>query len=835
MKLQNAFRSKLLRWMTAGWLGAMLLGGSVWAQESGAEGDQDPGRGVARLSLMNGNISVRRGDSGDWVGAAINAPLMADDTIYSAGPSRAELQFDYYNRLRLGEETQVRLSELEDRRYQVQISSGTATFSALPGSNAQVELSTPAASVRPLAEGSYRITVQQDGTVWITVRKGEADIYTPQGSQRLGRGRTMMARMGQDGTPEFQFVSAIQKDDWDQFNDQRDKELKRGQDYYSRNYVSRDVYGAEDLYGYGDWNYVAPYGYVWSPTVASGWAPYRYGRWVWQDWYGWTWVSYDPWGWAPYHYGRWFYYGNRWCWFPGAVVGSRHYWRPALVAWVGWGGGGVSVGFGSYGWIPLAPYERIHPWWGSRYYGGYRNVNIVQNNINIVNNVNVTNVYRNARITNSISVVNGSNPGSGAGQAFHGNAAMLQRANLVQGAVPAAPTRDNLRYSDSTPRMPTVGRSAPGQPGGNQNFIARNAAPQVQRVPFQEQAQVMQQASRQAFTRGGQAPPSMGGNSGAAANAATAGPANGRGFGGNAAAQGASNGRGGWPSAASSGVVSNESANSGRGGNTSWQRFGDPNGNASGGRGGVSGGASAGRGVAGAPPSMNATESQSQSQAGAAFGRGSDRSVAAPAQSQSRGGWSTFGDPSQRGNGNWRSPSGTVSSNEGRSRGEWSTGGGSGSGVSPSTSRSESRGMQAPQADRGGNWSTGGGAGVSPRSYDSGSRGESGGSGGRSAPSRMDNGAGRSYDQSPRTSAPSRSYEAAPSRSYEAPRMSAPSRSYEAPRMSAPSRSESPRMSAPSSPRMSAPPSMGNGGGGGGAPHGGGGGNGGGGGRGRGR
>ncbi len=156
----------------------------------------------------------------------------------------------------------------------------------------------------------------------------------------------MLAR-GTAADPEFQVVASTPVDDWDRWNDSRDHDLEQSRAY---RYVSPDIYGAEDLDAHGQWVYEAPYGNVWVPSVAAGWAPYRYGRWSWIDWYGWSWVSYDPWGWAPYHYGRWFYSApHGWCWFPGAVH-SRHYWSPALVGFFGWGtGGGVGVGLG-LGW-----------------------------------------------------------------------------------------------------------------------------------------------------------------------------------------------------------------------------------------------------------------------------------------------------------------------------------------------------------------------------------------------------------------------------------------------------------------------------------------------------
>src|SRR5947209_6009327 len=76
--------------------------------------DQDPGpgRAVARISVINGEVSVKRGDSTDLVAAAINAPLVVEDRLLTGPASRAEVQFDSGNAIRLGSSTEVRLSEL---------------------------------------------------------------------------------------------------------------------------------------------------------------------------------------------------------------------------------------------------------------------------------------------------------------------------------------------------------------------------------------------------------------------------------------------------------------------------------------------------------------------------------------------------------------------------------------------------------------------------------------------------------------------------------------------------------------------------------------------------
>src|SRR5450631_2923047 len=108
-----------------------------------AQDPDDMERGVARISLMNGEVSVRRGDSGEWVAGVINAPLLSDDRISTGPNSRAEVQFDAANILRIGANAEVHLSQLEAVRFQMELAHGTVTFRVLRPSNANVEVDTP--------------------------------------------------------------------------------------------------------------------------------------------------------------------------------------------------------------------------------------------------------------------------------------------------------------------------------------------------------------------------------------------------------------------------------------------------------------------------------------------------------------------------------------------------------------------------------------------------------------------------------------------------------------------------------------------------------------------
>jgi hypothetical protein len=416
-----------------------------------------PNHGAARISVMTGDVSVRRGDNGDYVAAAINAPLVVGDRVLTGPNGRAEVQFDAANMIRLAPNSEIRLAELAYLRYQIQLARGVAMYRVLRTSNADVEVSTPQASIRPKKDGAYRVTVQDDGQSEVTVRKGEVEVFTPRGAETLYAGKAMMMR-GTVSEPEFQVVAAAGEDDWDRWNVDRDRILMQS---VSGRYVSPDVYGTEDLDANGRWVADPSYGNVWTPTVPPGWAPYRAGRWVWVDYYGWTWVSSDPWGWAPYHYGSWFISpGIGWCWYPGGFYGRRHYWSPALVGFVGFGPGvagvGFGFGFGSIGWFPLGPFESFHPWWGRGFGGGYRNVTVI-NNIN---------GYRNARVGGAgVTSVSREGFTSGAqGRAFTGD---MRTASLVHGQLPAAAGRQSTSFTNRGAAPSTVGRSA-----NNQSFFS---------------------------------------------------------------------------------------------------------------------------------------------------------------------------------------------------------------------------------------------------------------------------------------------------------------------------------------------------------------------------
>ena len=396
-----------------------------------ARADQDQYVSVARISALNGTVTVKQGDSGDTVAAAINAPMIVGDYLATGNGSRAEIQIDDANFVRASEDVQLRFTRMDPADHTLQLAAGTIELSLLKVSDGRPQVETPSIRIRPQEAGAYRVTVTADGDTLLTVRAGQAELIAPQGTQTISQGVTV-AIHGSSANPSFRTIQTISYDDFDTWNSDRDKFAWRA--YAATTYASPDIVGLADLSNYGQWISTSNYGYVWSPYSQYNWAPYRYGRWSWVNYCGWTWVGYEPWGWAPYHYGRWFYapaFG--WAWYPGPRY-YQSYWQPALVAFFNFGGGGFGFGFGNIGWVPLAPYEPYYP-----YYNRVARVH------------NIGNTYGNSRWPGGVTAVRaGSFTGGSKYDYVPVEQRDLQDVTLAKGWLPVAPTKADVRFTQTS-------------------------------------------------------------------------------------------------------------------------------------------------------------------------------------------------------------------------------------------------------------------------------------------------------------------------------------------------------------------------------------------------
>ena len=336
---------------------------------------------AARIDQVDGSVAIGRisadaaNEQPDWAEATVNTPVSIGDRIYAKDNSHASIAFTGHDSVRLNPEASLDVLALADRRTQLALRSGSATFDVGQlASDELYEVATPCGSVDFAQPGLYQVGLDGDNAV-ISVLNGVARVVGGDGSGDINRGQvyTLACQTSSEAAasqiaPDLagEIVDGYYRDRYARVYDGR----YRNYDTYladpnfydpyrtslSYQYVDADIAGLSDLDYYGDWVSLNDYGYCWAPRVSSGWAPFHSGFWDLDDVWGPTWVASESWGWAPYHYGRWAFVSDRWFWVP--EVRTRAVYSPATVAF-------FSVGE-QIAWLPLGPREVYVP----RYYDG---------------------------------------------------------------------------------------------------------------------------------------------------------------------------------------------------------------------------------------------------------------------------------------------------------------------------------------------------------------------------------------------------------------------------------------------------------------------------------
>lgn len=367
-----------------------------------AHAQYDPPTRVARLNYFDGPVSFKPAGSNTWAYAMLNHPMTTGDQVWVDKGGRSELHFGS-TALRLGSQTSMTISTLDDTTVQLSLNQGTMNLNVrtLPAEQ-NIEVDTPNLAFTVQSPGEYRLNVDPNGqTTAVIVRsgnglaQGDGGARVPVGlQQEIVFSGTALQQVSADSVPPY--------DGFDNWLAQRDR---REDQSISARYVSRDMIGYEELDNYGTWSDDPNYGHIWIPTNPGvGWAPYHAGHWAWVAPWGWTWVDDQPWGFAPAHYGRWAYLQARWAWVPGPIA-VRPVYAPALVAFVGGSRGNfswsISLGGGIPGvaWFPLGPGEAYRP----AYAVSPTYVNNLNKTVIINKTVNVTNVTNNNIVNNNIT------------------------------------------------------------------------------------------------------------------------------------------------------------------------------------------------------------------------------------------------------------------------------------------------------------------------------------------------------------------------------------------------------------------------------------------------
>jgi hypothetical protein len=367
--------------------------------------------GAMRVAIEQGDVQVKIADTGEWVPASVNMPIVEGDELWVPAGSRAALQTNNGAHVRLDGDTALQVLRMDRDSFQFYLAQGYAYVLSRAPKRSVLQFDTPDASIRAFGNATFRIDIP-GGQTDVSVFKGAVLAENDAGTTTVRAGS--MLALGADGYAERSPL--LPPDDWERWNRDRDRfVLARGEGYRHLPEELRMYSG--DFDENGRWVNVSEYGYVWTPTVVviADWSPYRHGRWVWRG-GDYVWIGYEPWGWAPYHYGRWAFVARiGWCWVPPAR--GDVYWAPGYVGW---------VRTGDYvAWVPLAPREIYYG------YGQFGRHSVNVRNVD-VNRIRVSNVYRNVNVTNSVTVVHQTTFVTGRHEPVHRNVVSNVRENFAQ-------------------------------------------------------------------------------------------------------------------------------------------------------------------------------------------------------------------------------------------------------------------------------------------------------------------------------------------------------------------------------------------------------------------
>jgi hypothetical protein len=311
-----------------------------------ARADDAPPHRAARLSYLQGSVTVEHIDNTGTDPAQLNMPLAEGLRIRTGDDGQAEVEFEDGSLVRITPNTALALSSLtldSDGNYRTQVALLHGLIYAELRATPKYTYSVQAGddTISPLANSTIRINLDNPPAS-VAVLDGTAHVDGAPSQEAAGFRtdvRTGETLTGDTSDSSRYFLShEIAQDSWDEWNETRDQQAA---DEAAKRTVARDSYAGDQGYGWSDldangsWYNVPGQGMVWQPTVAvdTGFDPYGYGSWVWYPGAGYVWASGYGWGWTPYRCGSWSYWNSfGWGWSPvGCGLG-------------GWGfGGGVYV------------------------------------------------------------------------------------------------------------------------------------------------------------------------------------------------------------------------------------------------------------------------------------------------------------------------------------------------------------------------------------------------------------------------------------------------------------------------------------------------------------
>ena len=298
-----------------------------------ARADDAPVHRAARLSFLQGDVTVDHLDNTAGDPAQINMPLAEGARLTTGEDGQAEVEFEDGSVVRVTPNSSLGLSVLsidpaENFRTQLTLLHGLVYAKLHASSKYFYVVDAGGELVSPVANTTVRINLDQPPAT-ISVFYGTVQVEHAPTPQADGYKRDVRAGESLTGDPsdssQYSVSQNLEQDSWDEWNRGRDQAAA---DAALNRTPARDAfkgdqgYGWSDLDANGNWYEVPGQGQVWQPAIAQDapdFDPYGYGSWVAYPGTGYVWASGYIWGWTPFHCGHWSYWnGFGWGWSPGA-------------------------------------------------------------------------------------------------------------------------------------------------------------------------------------------------------------------------------------------------------------------------------------------------------------------------------------------------------------------------------------------------------------------------------------------------------------------------------------------------------------------------------------
>src|SRR5947199_10608984 len=150
---------------------------SFAAPKARADEEKDPPTRVARISYVDGSVSLQPGGQGEWGSTAKNRPVTIGDKIWVDKDARAELQAGEAT-FHLGSMTAFSFLNLDEGVTQLRIPEGAVNFRVRELHQGDIyEVDTPNAVFNVRQAGAFRIDVNEAGdSSRIAVIRGDGEI-----------------------------------------------------------------------------------------------------------------------------------------------------------------------------------------------------------------------------------------------------------------------------------------------------------------------------------------------------------------------------------------------------------------------------------------------------------------------------------------------------------------------------------------------------------------------------------------------------------------------------------------------------------------------------------